>query len=129
MKMHPKELWLLYDCHSDSQKQTRALAHSLTKHVNEFDLKTTRISKYRWYDILDMLHLKPKDLFNKANPKYQKEVAGKEFDDDGYLDILNNNPCMIKAPIAIMNGKAVLCESPSDIYKLTNEPLPSAQPY
>lgn len=65
-----------------------------------------------------MLQLRPKDLFNKANAKYQEELAGHDFDDDSWLEILRNNPCMIKGPIAILNSKAVLCINPKDIYQL-----------
>ncbi len=65
-----------------------------------------------------MLDLPPKKLLNKSNPKYQAEIARHTFNDDDWLSILTNNPCMIKGPIAIMNNKAVLCEKPKDIYKL-----------
>jgi len=71
-----------------------------------------------WRDILDMLGLEPKHLLNKADPKYQKEIRGKSFDEEGWLNVLVNNPCLIKAPIAIMHDHAVLCITPKDIYKL-----------
>ena len=74
-----------------------------------------------WKDILVMLQLEAKDLLNRADPKYQKEMAGKSFDEEAWLDILIKNPCMIKAPIAIMNNKAILCLNPKDIYKLVKE--------
>ena len=118
MKYHPNELWLLFDCESSAHRKTRALAKSITNHVNEIDFQHNKLSKLRWLEILNMLQLRPKDLLNKANKKYQEELAGHDFDDDNWLEILRNNPCMIKAPIAIMNGKAVLCMNPKDIYLL-----------
>jgi len=119
MKYHPNELWLFFDCKLNTHKKTRALAKSITDHVNEFDLQHNKLSKLRWLEILNMLQMRPKDILNKANKKYQSELAGHDFDDDNWLEILRNNPCMIKAPIAIMNGKAVLCMNPQDIYLLT----------
>ena len=71
-----------------------------------------------WRDILDMLDMEPKHLLNKSDPKYQKEIRGKSFDEEGWLNVLVNNPCLIKAPIAIMHNQAVLCITPKDIYKL-----------
>lgn len=118
MKLHPNELWLFFDCNSSSHKKTRALAYSITGHVNEFSFKNAQISKYMWLDILQMLNLKPKQLFDKSNPKYQTEFARHDFDEESWLNILQKNPCMVKAPIAIMNGRAVLCVSPKDIYKI-----------
>lgn len=119
MERHPNEMWLFLDCESSTHKKTRAHAQSITKHINEFSFKHNKLSKLRWLKILKMLGLRPKDLFNKADPKYQEELAGHDFDDDNWLEILRNNPCMIKGPIAIMNGKAVLCVNPKDIYHLS----------
>ena len=121
MEHHPNELWLFYDCDSTTHKKTRALAKSITKHINEFPLSHNKLSKLRWAEILIMLDLKPKQLLNKANKDYQEHLAGHDFDDDGWLEILRENPCMIKGPIAIMNNRAVLCIKPKDIYKLIPE--------
>jgi arsenate reductase len=118
MERHPNELWLFLDCESSSHKKTRALAKSITRHVNEFSLSHNKLSKLRWAEILLMLNLRPKDLLNKSNKKYQEMIAGHDFDEDSWLEILRENPCMIKAPIAILNNKAVLCINPKDIYKL-----------
>ncbi len=119
MKNHPNEMWLFLDCESSTHKKTRALAKSITPNINEFPFQHNKLSKLRWAEILDMLAMKPKELLNKAHPKYQKEIAGHEYDDDGWLEIIRNNPCMIKGPIAIMDGKAVLCINPNDIFKLS----------
>ncbi len=118
MKLHPNELWLFFDCNSSAHKKTRALAYSITGHVNEFSFKDSRISKYMWIDILQMLSMSPKELFDKSNPKYQAEFARHDYDDASWLNILQKNPCMVKAPIAIMDGHAVLCIRPKDIYKI-----------
>ena len=121
MKIHPNEMWLFLDCESTTHKKTKALAKSITNNINEFSFQHDKLSKLRWAEILNMLQMKPKELMNKANPKYQRELAGHEFDHDSWLEILRNNPCMIKGPIAIMNGKAVLCVNPKDIYKLSQK--------
>lgn len=121
MKLHPNELWLFYDCNADNHKKTRALAYSITKHVNEFDLKHCRITQMTWSDILEMMQMRPKDLLNRSSPKYQAELAGHDFDDNDWLNILVNNPCLLKAPIAVMHDMAVLCVNPKDILKLSTQ--------
>ncbi len=118
MKLKRDELILFLDCTSSSHKKTRAYAHSISDHVKEYTFTEFRFNKTIWRNILDMLDLEPKHLLNKADPKYQQEIRGKNFDDDGWLYVLVNNPCLIKAPIAIMHDRAVLCNSPKDVYKL-----------
>lgn len=121
MKIHPNEMILFYSCEEASHKKTRSYAHSIAAHIREYNFKEYKFSKMIWKDILDMLQLEPKDLLNRADPKYQKEMAGKSFDEESWLEILIKNPCMIKAPIAIMHNKAVLCVNPKEIYKLVKE--------
>lgn len=118
MKSHPNEMWLFYNCESVSHKKTMAHAKSITKNINEFTFQHNKLNKLRWAEILEMLQLRPKDILNKSNKKYQEELAGHDFDDDNWLGILRNNPCMIKGPVVIMNDKAVLCLNPKDIYHL-----------
>lgn len=121
MERHPNEMWLFLDCESSTHKKTRALAQSITRHVNEFSLRHNKLSKLRWAKILLMLDMKPKNLLNKADEKYQDMLAGHDFNDDDWLEILRENPCMIKGPIAILDERAVLCVKPKDIYKLLPE--------
>ena len=121
MEQHPNEMWLFLDCESSTHKKTRALATSITKHINEISFQHNKLSKLRWLEILNYLDMKPKELFNKAHKKYQDELAGHDFDEDSWLEILRNNPCMIKGPIAIMNNKAILCIKPKDIYRLSEQ--------
>lgn len=121
MERHPNELWLLFDDKQSQHRKTRALAKSITRHINEISLIHNKLSKLRWAEILALLNLHPKDLLNKADLGYQKEIAGHDFDDDTWLVILRENPKLIKGPIAIMDKNAVLCVKPKDIYKLTEE--------
>jgi arsenate reductase len=118
MKLQRDEMVLFLDCTSFSQKKTRAYAHSISDHIREYTFKEYKFTTSMWRDILDMLGMEPKHLLNKADPKYQKEIKGKSFDEEDWLNVLVNNPCLIKAPIAIMHDRAILCLSPKDIYKL-----------
>jgi arsenate reductase (glutaredoxin) len=65
-----------------------------------------------------MLGLKPKELMDRAHPDYQEKIAGNTFTMNGYLEVLMHYPHLLKGPIAIYNGKAVLCQTPTDIFKL-----------
>jgi arsenate reductase len=118
MKLQRDEMILFLDCTSSSHKKTRAYAQSVSGHIQEYTFMDYKFTTSLWRDILDMLGMEAKQLLNKADPKYQRDIKGKTFDEEGWLNILVNNPCLIKAPIAIMHNKAVMCITPKDIYKL-----------
>lgn len=118
MKIHPSELYFYHSPSQTVDKQTKAYAKSLTKFVNEIDVMKEKITSTQWDQILNLLALRPKDLLNRAHPDYQQHIAGKDWDDEGWLNILANNAHLIKCPIAIFKNKAILCITPSDILKL-----------
>ena len=74
--------------------------------------------------ILRSLDVHPKDLLNKAHPYYQENIRGREFDEEDWLTVLAKNPELIKAPIAVRGRRAILCNNPTDIYKLTAPSAP-----
>jgi arsenate reductase len=118
MKLHPNEMVFCYHHDSAMSRQTLALARARCSHINELEYSKKMFTKTIWRDVLGMLQLRPKDLLNKANRQYQADIRGRDFDEEGWLDVLTENPGLIKAPIAIWRNKAVLCKQPSDILKL-----------
>ena len=125
MELHPNELTLVYDPRTASGKKTKALAYSLSNNVNEIDFTTTRLTTTLWKEIVQMLGNDPKSLLNKSAAAYQKKVRGNLFTMHGYMNILLNSPELLRGPIAITRGKALICENPYDILKLgktTNTP-------
>ncbi len=80
MRFHPNELFILFDSTTSTGKQTRALAYSITKHVNEVNCYKTKFTSTIWKEILTRLNLRAKDLLNRAHPEYQEKIAGNSFD-------------------------------------------------
>ena len=118
MKMHPNELFFYFNPTHTIDKQMRAYAQSISQHINEINIEKERITLTGWQTILEKLKLRPKDLLNRAHPDYQSKIAGKTWDDEGWLNILTRNPHLLKAPIAIKKNKAVLCITPNIILEL-----------
>lgn len=118
MKIHPSELYFYHSSLQPIDKQTKAYAKSLTKFVNEIDVIHEKMTATQWDQILLMLHLRAKDLLNRAHPDYQRLIAGKEWDEESWLNILVRYPYLIKSPIAIFKNKAILCKTPTDILRL-----------
>jgi len=124
MQFHPNELFLLYNPSSQTGKQTRAIALSISSHLNEVNAMQEKLGPTYWKEVLNMLGMTPKDLMDKSHPDYQAKVRGNTYTMDGWLNVLMHNPQLLKAPIAIYNGKALLCRNPTDVLKL--ELAPSA---
>ena len=118
MKTHPREILLYYNPSSSKDKKTLAYANSISKHVRSFSHANNRSTPTAWKVMLKALGLHPKKLFNKALPEYQSKLRGKEFDHEGWLRVLQNNPHLIKSPIAIKGNKVILIETPTDILRL-----------
>ena len=125
MELHPNELALVYDPRTASGKKIKALAYSISNNVNEIDYTKTRLTTTLWKEIVQMLGNDPKSLLNKSSAAYQNKVRGNIFTMHGYMNILLNSPELLRGPIAITRGKALICENPYDILKLgktTNSP-------
>ena len=118
MKSHPREILLYYNPESSADKKTLAYAQSVSKHVRSFSHHNNRSTTTAWQVMLKSLDLHPKKLFNKALPEYQSKLRGKEFNHEGWLRVLQNNPHLIKSPIAIKGRRVILIETPTDILKL-----------
>lgn len=118
MKTHQREILIYYNPESNSDRRTIAHAQSVVPHVRTYAFGKTPSTTTSWQTILNALKLHPKEILNKANPYYQKHIRGKEFDEESWVNILRHNTTLIKAPIAIRGQRAILCSSPTDIYKL-----------
>lgn len=119
MKTHQREILLYYNPSSGSDRKCVAHAQGIVSHLRTYSFDKTPSTGTSWQQILAALDLHPKELLNKAHPYYQANIRGKEFDREGWLNVLQHNPELIKSPIAMRGNKAVMCTSPTDIYKLT----------
>ena len=124
MKTHSREIMIYYNPERSSDRQTVAHAKGITRHIKSYAHSSSPSTGYSWQVILKSLEIHPKELLNKADPYYQQHIRGREFDMEGWLKVLQYNPQLIKAPIAIRGNKAILCKSPTDIYKLVADQIP-----
>ncbi len=118
MRTHHREILIYYNPESSNDKKTVAHAQSLAPHVKTYSFDKAPSTGTSWQQIINRLNLRPKDLLNRAHPYYQAHIRGRDFDEEGWLNVIKHNPALIKAPIAIKGNKAVLCTSATDIYKL-----------
>ena len=126
MKTHQREILIYYNPESGSDRRTVAHARGMVPHLRSYAHRSSPSGGTSWLQIIQSLDLHPKELLNKAHPDYQQNIRGKDFDEEGWISVLKHNPQMIKHPIAVRGNKAVLCCTPTDIYRLVenhNRPL------
>ena len=56
-----------------------------------------------------------------ATPSAMDFVLPLQFEEEDLIRALASHPGLLKAPIAIRGDRAVICSSPTDIYKLSKE--------
>lgn len=118
MKTHLREILIYYNPDSSADRKTVAHAQGMVSHLKSFSFSKAPSTGTSWQGILEALNKHPKELMNKAHPYYQKYIRGREFDSEGWLNIIRRNPDLLRAPIAIRGKRAILCSNPTDIYKL-----------
>lgn len=118
MKTHPREILIYYNSRSSSDRKTIAIAQSTGRKIRTIEHDKSHSTTTSWKVLLKSLGKHPKELMNKAHPYYQQNIRGKEFNMHGWLNILQNNPELIKHPIAMKGNNAIVCQTPTDIFRL-----------
>ena len=117
--LNSKELTLVYDSTTSEGRKALAYAYSLATKVNRQDVSAVSLSTTFVRQVLKQLNLRPKDLLNRAHPYYQSDIRGRDLDTEGWLQVVAHNPALLKAPIALLGDRAVLCEPASLIFTLS----------
>jgi arsenate reductase (glutaredoxin) len=61
-------------------------------------------------EILLKTNLKPSDLIRTQEQIYKKELKGKTFTDEEWIDIIVENPKLLQRPIIVAKQKAVFAQ-------------------
>ena len=119
MKTHQREIMVYYNPASGSDRKCVAHAQGMVTHIKTYAHSKTPSNGTSWEQIITALNVHPRELLNKAHPYYQANIRGRDFDREGWINVLRYNPELIKAPIAMRGNRAIVCASPTDIYRLT----------
>ena len=118
MHFNHNELVLIYNADDPKGKKAFAYATTITDKINKQELSSVRISSTMFEKALEQSQLSAKEVINKADSFYQKELRGKELTNEEWFNVILRQPSLLKAPIALYQGKGVLCNSEADILKL-----------
>ncbi len=85
----------------------------------------------RWYlaeplsiaelsSLLSKLHMQPSELVRKSEELYKKQFEGKNFSEEEWLIILEQNPVLIQRPIVEKGETAIITRPPERIFEILN---------
>lgn len=69
-------------------------------------------------EIIQMLGIVPFDLVRTQEEFYKENLKGKEFSNEEWYSILSENPRLIRRPIVVKNGRAVIADPPEKADKV-----------
>lgn len=117
-------LILLYNGNREKDRKTLAMALSITTHVDKQELNSVRFSETLFCKMLDKLGVEPKSILNKSLPVYQEQFRGRDLTSTDWYNAIRRYPDLLLSPIAMFKDKAVICNTPTDVYKVLNrEPV------
>ena len=120
MYYRKNELTILYNKDKSLDRKALAMAHTLGVRINMQELSTVRMSESLFIKFIENLGKSAKSLVDKSNPYYQSELRGKEFNSSEWYEIIRHRPRLLKAPLAMYKGRAIFCQSPNDMLKLSS---------
>jgi arsenate reductase len=68
--------------------------------------------------LLQKLGIRPEQIVRKGEEIYKQRYAGKQMDDEQWLDALTAHPILLERPIVVKGDKAVLGRPPENVLRL-----------
>ena len=107
--------------HNPRCKKSRAGLEYLREKTDDFEIIEYLKNPFtieELTEIIKKLNINPFDLVRTQEEFYKKELKGKTFTNEGWIEILANNPKLIKRPIVVSDNNAVVGQPPEELDKL-----------
>ena len=113
-----RQITLYYNSESSRAKQALAYAKAEGLPILPIDILKTPLTGTQIVELANRLKLKVKDLINQEHPVYISKFEPLEFSTDDWIKMIQNNPEIMKQPIALRGDETILVETPSDMIKI-----------
>ena len=107
--------------HNPRCKKSRAGLEHLKTKTQDFEIVEylkNPISYDTIKDLLVKLNKKPQDMIRTQETIYKQNFKGKNFTDEEWIKIMEENPKLIKRPIVVRGNKAVWGDPAEEIDSL-----------
>ncbi|GAB4305087.1 MAG: arsenate reductase (glutaredoxin) [Marinilabiliales bacterium] len=106
--------------HNPRCKKSRAGIEFLKSNAVDFEIIEyfkTGLKHEAIKEILLKMNVNAEDLVRTQEEYYKKELKGKKFNNDEWINIIVDNPKLLKRPVAVAEHKAVLGD-PAENFKV-----------
>ena len=112
------EIKLFFNSNSSIGKQIHAYVVASERKILAIDISKTKVTGTQWAELAKGLNLSISDLINKEHPDFTKDYDKHiDLEEHDWLKIIENNPAILTAPIAIIGERYVQLHSPSEFIK------------
>ena len=113
-----KQITLFYSSKSVRAKQTLAYVKAEGLAIQEIDILKTKLTGTQIIELANRLQINVADLVNQEHPAYQSKFQFHNLSTNDWIKMIQNNPEIMKQPIAIRGDITILVETPTDIIKI-----------
>ena len=113
-----RQITLFYNSKCVIASQTLAYAKASGVAVLDIDILKTPLTGTQIVELAQRLKITVADLVNQELPDYKAAFEPHNYSTNDWIKMIQNNPELMKQPIALRGDFTVLVETPSDILKL-----------
>jgi arsenate reductase len=123
MKTSNREILIFYNAGSGKDRKTIAQVRSIVPYAKIHSFETVLNQGIAKDSLIRILHLHADELLSRVFlPGHELDPARDSGgEEEEWMSALSSNPGLFEAPIAVRGDSAVICSSPTDIYKLSKE--------
>lgn len=113
-----KQITMFYNSNSRIAKQTLAYAKTEGLPIQDIDVLKTPLTGTQIAELATKLNIEVNDLVNQEHPDYHHKFNHHNLSEIDWITMIQNNPKILKQPIALKGDSTILIETPTDIIKI-----------
>jgi arsenate reductase len=113
-----RQITLYYNSNSEKDKKILATAQAQGYAVEEIDLQKTELTGTQLVELADRLNVKVAELINQEHATYKANFEDHDYSTDDWIKMIQNNPEILRHPIALRGAKSKFVKTSTDIMDL-----------
>jgi arsenate reductase (glutaredoxin) len=118
MKLSKREILMYYKPDIKKDHNTYVLAKQITPHIHDIDVLKNPPTETQLMEILKHLGVPVEQIVERDSDIYKEKYEGKDLNTEGWVQAMVHDPDLIKTPIVLTKGRAILIETPSNVLDL-----------
>jgi arsenate reductase (glutaredoxin) len=121
MELSRREILMYYKPRVKKDHNTYILAKQVTPHIHDIDVYKNPPTETQLFELLGHLKISIEEMVERESDVYKEQFEGKDLSTEDWIQAMVYNPDLIKTPIVLTKGKAMIIETPSNVLELDPE--------